>query len=134
MAQGYVEYWSELARVGVPVIALADTPSPGSLSVFACVADHRGDVSACTFGRNDGSGTGALRAAVEQVPTATLVNMNDWVCPLERCPPVIGNVLVYRQGSHITNTYARTLVRPLRARLAPAIAAAAKASRTGSRQ
>ncbi len=134
MIDGYVEYWSELAAVGVPVIALADTPSPGALSVFACVAEHREDVSSCTFGRNDGAGTRALRAAVSRVPAARLVSMNDWVCPLERCPPVIGNVLVYRQGSHITNTYARTLTRPLRARLAGAVAAAMQASRATARR
>jgi len=123
MAEGYVAYWSDLASVGVPVIALADTPQPGRLSVFACVADHHDDVSACTFERNSGSGTGPLGAAVARVPTSRMVDMNDWICPVERCPPVIGNVLVYRQGSHLTNTYAQTLVEPLRARLAAVVEA-----------
>jgi len=124
MTRGYVKYWSELAAAGVPVIALADTPRPDrSPGVLACVADHPDQVSRCTFPRNDGSGTPALRAAVQQVPGARLVDMNDWICPLPTCPPVIGNVLVYRTGSHITNTYARSLAAPLRARLAPVLAA-----------
>jgi hypothetical protein len=32
---------------------------------------------------------------------------------LEVCPPVIGNVLLYRQGSHITVTYINTLTKRL---------------------
>ena len=125
LAKGYVTYWSALAEAGVPVIALADTPRPGrNYSVLDCVAEHTRDVSRCSFPRNDGSGTPALKAAVEQVPGAKLLDMNDWICPLPKCPPVIGNVLVYRQGSHITNTYARSLVHPLTARLVPAVTAA----------
>ena len=44
-----------------------------------------------------------------------LVDMMDALCPphLDACPPVIGNVLIYRQGSHITATYAGTLTRRL---------------------
>ncbi len=124
LAAGYVAYWSDLAEVGVPVVVLSDSPNPGGRHVYECVSEHRQDVSPCTFDRSDGSGTGALRAAAARVPTATFLTMNDWICPLEECPPVIGDVLVYRQGSHITNTYAVTLLEPLRARLVPALEAA----------
>ncbi|MET0838659.1 MAG: hypothetical protein ABWY19_07765, partial [Marmoricola sp.] len=38
------------------------------------------------------------------------VDLNRWICPPgDRCPPVIAHTLVYRQGSHITATYVRTL-------------------------
>ena len=37
------------------------------------------------------------------------VNVNDWICTDTDCPPVIGNVLVYRDEHHLTATYARTL-------------------------
>ncbi|GAA1140334.1 acyltransferase family protein [Ornithinicoccus hortensis] len=121
MAQGYVDYWTDLGEAGIPVVVLADTPAPGELSVYECVSEHRDDVSQCTFERGDGSGTRPLRRAAEEVPTATFISMNDWICPLEECPPVIGDVLVYRQGSHITNTYAMSLIEPLRARLVPAV-------------
>ncbi|AXH96655.1 acyltransferase [Ornithinimicrobium avium] len=124
LAAGYADYWSDLAEEGVPVMVLADSPNPGGKHVYECVSEHRDDLSRCTFDRSDGSGTGALREAAAQVPTATFLTMNDWICPLEECPPVIGDVLVYRQGSHITNTYAVTLLEPLRARLVPAVDAA----------
>ena len=42
-----------------------------------------------------------------------LVDMMDAICPpqLDACPPVVGNVLVYRQGSHITVTYIDALTK-----------------------
>ncbi len=132
LAAGYADYWSDLGQVGVPVIVLSDTPSPGEHPVYECVSEHRDDVSVCAFDRSDGSGTRALQAAAAQVPTATFLTMNDWICPLEDCPPVIGDVLVYRQGSHITNTYAVSLLEPLRARLVPAVEAAVGASGASS--
>jgi hypothetical protein len=31
------------------------------------------------------------------------------ICPEETCPAVIGDVLVYRNGAHLTRTYVGTL-------------------------
>jgi hypothetical protein len=36
-----------------------------------------------------------------------VIDMTKTVCPDDgRCPAVIGNVLVYRDGSHLTRTFA----------------------------
>ncbi|WP_337692497.1 SGNH hydrolase domain-containing protein [Ornithinimicrobium pratense] len=118
MTAGLAQRWEEVGAEGVPVVAVADSPAPGGQQVYACVAEHRGDVEVCAVPPNDGSGTPPLRAAAEQVDTAAFVTMNDWICPGDGdCPPVVGEVLVYRQGSHITNTYARSLAPVLADRL-----------------
>lgn len=118
MAEGHAQRWQQLGDAGIPVVAVADTPQPGGLPVYECVAEHRDDVGRCTIPFNDGSGTQPLREAVAMVPTSTFVTMNDWVCPgQDACPPVVGGVLVYRQGSHITSTYAVSLAEVLGARL-----------------
>ena len=120
MEQGYASYWSALGDAGVGVVALADTPAPG-FEVYECVSEHPDQLSECSFDRNDGSGTPALRQAATRIPIAAFVDMNDWICPISRCPPVIGNVLVYRQTSHVTATYVETLAPALKRRLEPAI-------------
>jgi peptidoglycan/LPS O-acetylase OafA/YrhL len=118
MTAGLVRRWTQVGEAGIPVVAVADSPQPGGQQVYACVAEHRDDLSVCTVPPNDGSGTAPLREAVQQVPTAAFVTMNDWICPGDgECPPVVGGVLVYRQGSHITNTYAISLAPVLQARL-----------------
>src|SRR5699024_12085177 len=104
--------------------AILDTPSPGGLSVYECVAEHTDDLQACTFEREEGiedSQAPQQRAAAEQVPGVQTIDMPDQICPEETCVPVIGNVLVYRQTTHITDTYVRTLTPDLADQLVPTI-------------
>ncbi len=112
MVDAIVASWQEMADHGIPVLGLLDNPSP-SLSVYECVAENPDDLAACTFDRQEGveaSSAPLFQAAAEQVPGARLVDVRDAICPDEEvCVPVIGGVLVYRQTSHITDTYARTL-------------------------
>jgi hypothetical protein len=36
------------------------------------------------------------------VPGVHLIDLTDTICPQAQCPPVVGDVLVYRRGSHLT--------------------------------
>ncbi|MGB3827681.1 MAG: acyltransferase family protein [Ornithinimicrobium sp.] len=119
LVSGYESYWSALVASGVPVVALSDNPHPGS-EVYTCVAEHRQDFSACDFPAQEASGTPALRQAAQQTEGAAFIDVTQWLCIEDRCPPVIGNVLLYRQGSHLTAAYAETLAPVLRAEIAVA--------------
>ncbi|MEI2779378.1 MAG: SGNH hydrolase domain-containing protein [Tetrasphaera sp.] len=121
MIAGYEQYWSALGKAGIPVIAIADTPQPGKV-VYECVLDHPDDLmTACKGDWNRGAGTSALEPAAKAVATARFVDLNPWICPREQCWPVIGGVLVYRQGSHITATYAASLSEPFARLVVPLI-------------
>jgi hypothetical protein len=103
--------WSDFERQGRDVIVLLDNPAPLG-QVPDCVESHRTELSRCAFDREEGlarSGNSAQAEAAMGVPGVTIVDPTDWVCPGELCPAVIGNVLVYRQGSHLTATYVRSL-------------------------
>jgi hypothetical protein len=50
-----------------------------------------------------------------------VVGASDLVCRTPTCVPVIGGVLVYRQGSHVTNTYVETTAEVMRSRIIPLI-------------
>jgi hypothetical protein len=64
------------------------------------------------------SGTPTQLAAAAKVPAVEIIDMADTLCPdRARCAPVIGNVLVYRQGTHITNTYVLSAQKQLAAAL-----------------
>jgi hypothetical protein len=127
MTDGLVRVWNRLEQSGVHVVALLDNPSPtdveiGDGEVYKCVAERLDKLSECAFDRAAGiaaSGSPALRAAAEKVPAADVLDMTDIFCNDRVCPPVIGGALVYRQGSHITNTYALTAVPVLTDRLIP---------------
>ena len=121
MAVGLERYWQALRSAGISVAVLSDTPyPPKSLRVHECVAENPHHLTACTFKRTSmRGGSAAQLEAVGKTPAAHWIDLNDAICPTDRCAPVIGNVLVYRQGSHITATYIKTLAPRLEAALVP---------------
>ncbi|WP_245156091.1 acyltransferase family protein [Nocardioides sp. 503] len=124
MVEGLVEYWQRLVDAGIMLVPILDTPIPVSKTVPDCVQDHLDDLTQCVSLKKKGtprSGAPAQLAAAEQVPEARIVDMSPVVCPDGvHCPPVIGNVLVYRGGTHLSNTYAKTTTTILAEKLAEA--------------
>lgn len=120
MVEGLVQAWSRLTDVGSQVIVLLDNPRPEADGVYRCVRDHVYRQDKCAFKKAraiEKSGAGSQREAAARVKGASVVDLTDYLCPGKVCPPVIGAVLLYRQGSHITNTYARTLAPILTSKL-----------------
>ncbi len=136
MVDGLTRTWRRLLDADVAVTVLADTPQTGT-AVYACVAEHPDDLDVCGYDRATAVGasaSGVQTAAVTALggtvldasgvvrqrgrdDRLTLVDLDDAVCPdAVRCPPVVGNVLIYRSGSHLTKTYVDTLA-PRLARL-----------------
>lgn len=114
MIDALADTWNTLSRAGIAVISLSDSLQTG-MQVYTCVSEHETDYfSACTFDRAKGirlSGLDEQSAAAEKADVP-FVDMNPYICPTlydNACPPVIGNVLIYRQGSHITKTYIETM-------------------------
>ena len=51
-----------------------------------------------------------------------LVDMTTAVCPSDPCPAVVNRKIVYRDGHHLTATFARSLAPALDRALAPLLA------------
>ncbi|WP_395692954.1 acyltransferase family protein [Nocardioides sp.] len=110
MRHAMVDTWSRIRDAGVKVVVLADTPQTFT-EVYACVAEHPDDLTQCTYDRAKGvaaSGAPTQEAAAQEADVP-FIDLVDWICPSSQCPPVIGNVLIYRQGSHLTKTYIESL-------------------------
>jgi len=114
MIDALANTWTTLERAGIKVISLADTPQPGK-QVYTCVSEHEKNYfSACTYDRAKGvrlSNLGVQSAAAKKAHVP-FIDMTPYLCPpayKNACPPVIGNVMIYRQGSHITKTYIETM-------------------------
>lgn len=128
MVDGLVQHWSRLQDGGVPVVVLLNNPTPPveAGQVYDCVAAHLTRLSACAFPVDATSGATAAvqRAAAEQVPGVGVLDLNDVICPDDVCPAVIDDVLVYRNGSHLTMTEVDALTAVLEERLLALPAAA----------
>ena len=103
---GLVGAWQRLPAV--PIIAIRDNPTMDR-QIVSCVEEHREDAAErCAHPRADAVRDDGQAAAAREVPRARVVDLTDFYCT-DVCPPVIGHVLVYRDRSHITRTWARTL-------------------------
>ena len=107
--------FDQLRGSGARVAAIADTPYMGG-SVPDCLAEpaNAGNAGNCTRSLHStvrGPEQRTVFLAYAGGARATIINPSTWFCT-EACPPVIGNVLVYRDSNHMTTTYA-TVLAPL---------------------
>ena len=115
LVDGYASRWATLARAGVPVVVIGDSPvSPDDLDV--CAARHPVELTRCAFDTASAVAGSGLAVQREAVATASgsgadvrLLDLTASICPGDRCPVVIGHVAVHRAGDHLTATYAATL-------------------------
>ncbi|GAA5159983.1 acyltransferase family protein [Ornithinimicrobium tianjinense] len=119
LADSLVAHLQPAIDAGAEVVILGDNPAPNpkdmpseEMTSYECVEANPDDYSVCSYASGTGSGTKALKLAAEELD-APFISMDRWVCPgagpEPACPPVVGGVLLFRQGSHLTATYIRTL-------------------------
>jgi hypothetical protein len=106
---GYINAWQQLAAANIRVIALRDNPD-FEFDASACVELHGADSSLCSLPRRRMLEVPSPTELIPNPPpTVRFIDLSDYFCDGNLCPPVIGNVLVYRHMNHITATYVRTL-------------------------
>lgn len=103
MVEGLSSRWMHLGRMGVPVGVIIQGPHTPD-EMYECVAKNPQDLTACVF-EAKWSNREVQYRAVEAVPTAVAVDLTEHLCFENLCPSVIDNILVYRQGPHLTRTY-----------------------------
>jgi peptidoglycan/LPS O-acetylase OafA/YrhL len=93
------------------IVYLEDTPYPG-YSMPGCVADHLTDVKACDLPLSKAYSQArhqAVNRALQKLGDVTLVNPARWICADSKCPAVVGNLLVFRDQSHLSVEFSRWL-------------------------
>jgi peptidoglycan/LPS O-acetylase OafA/YrhL len=101
------------------VVIINDVPLP-FIDVPACLAAHASDVRQCAIPRSQdlGDGMGVIEKIAAADTGAGLIDLTAGICPgTGACPVVINNMIVYRDGHHLTATFSRTLAPLLDRRL-----------------
>ncbi|MET3933353.1 acyltransferase family protein [Arthrobacter sp. OAP107] len=113
LISGYTAMLRPLVEAGIEVAVILDTPFP-AFSVPDCVERSGPTAPECSVAHEpDQRHEDPLRVAAHEVGSVAVVDLGSYFCRNGRCPPVIGNVLVYRDN-HLTATFARTLSGPLK--------------------
>ncbi len=107
---GLTEAVNRLADHEIEVVLLADTPRPGR-DIPECLATEE-SLLACTADREVAI-TAQLQKSVAMDLGLTYVDMINFICTPTVCPPVVDNVIVWRDDGHLTATYAASLASAL---------------------
>lgn len=102
------------------LVVLGDNP-PTRREPAACLSANVGDADTCVADRDEVVLADRL-AAEQQVASAGdghFVDTTDWLCTDDACPVMIGNILLYRDVTHITTVGAQWLRPLVEASLAP---------------
>jgi hypothetical protein len=81
-----------------------------------CLAQHSQNIQVCAPSPVEallGSPPRQSEIDAARHSGATVFDATPWLCTNTTCPPVIGGMVVYRDDSHLTNTYAETLTGPV---------------------
>lgn len=108
--EGYGQILRELTGQGIRVGVIRDNPRP-VWDVPTCVLQSGADSEMCSRPRaiTLESQADPLFTAAEKNAEVSALDLTRHYCTAEKCPAVIGNVLVYRDGDHLTASYAKTL-------------------------
>ena len=109
-----VQKWQEqlpillagLKSDGIKPVVLGDSPDPPN-SVPSCVSANRSNISVCNPDPND-QFANSLDDAIRKITTKAKVSFIEprrWLCTPTACPVVVGDILVYRDSHHISNTF-----------------------------
>jgi len=112
----------ELARAGVPIVVLRDTPQP-PFDVPGCLLREVGRSQAaesCEFDASmalNQATSSAEQAAADGLTNIYFIDMNDLICPGSSCLAIQHELVVYRDDNHLTGKFAESLAPSLRTRL-----------------
>jgi peptidoglycan/LPS O-acetylase OafA/YrhL len=118
--QGLDATMNALSGVATRLMFLGDTPAPIH-DIPSCVSNHLRRISYCAASRAQAIDAARLaaQAAVAKKYQADFVTTDDWLCASRLCPVVIGNVLMYRDSSHLSVEGSKLMTPYVEALLAP---------------
>ncbi|MPY80091.1 MAG: acyltransferase family protein [Actinophytocola sp.] len=109
LPDGFVAQWRKLHAAGIPVVAIRDNPRY-DYSPTECVDEKVTDELDCGGMRSEHyHDVPPYRNRMDIPPNVRFVDLSDLYCDDYVCPPIIGNVRVYRDENHITQTYMSTM-------------------------
>lgn len=96
---------------GSRAVVLADTPLPAPVTVPICLEQHLDSIAACEGSRS--AWINALHDSGERTTAvsngAVFRSLNRQVCPYDPCGAVYDELLVYRDISHLSTAFSRSL-------------------------
>jgi peptidoglycan/LPS O-acetylase OafA/YrhL len=107
--------FDRLRSVDIEPVLFLDSPDPYG-SVPACAVSHKTDLTSCEPGmlRNTERSVREVATSIADEMSVGVIDPHVWLCvdvspdddsDTTRCPVVVGDILVYRDSHHLSNTF-----------------------------
>lgn len=104
----FIERWQVLNKHGITVAAIRDNPWFNA-DVPECVQVNGPKSSRCGIERAAALAPVNPLLDAPSLPNVHYLDLTRYICPGARCPVVAGNIVMYSDRHHFTNTFMRTL-------------------------
>lgn len=108
---GFQGAWGPLVAAGKQVVVLGDVPRTVGERIPNCLSDHPNDRAACNTSREaalvDRYQLEAARGFAH--PAVASIDLSHHFCDDSTCYAVLGDMIVYRDSSHISAEFTRSL-------------------------
>lgn len=108
LVTGQSQAIDRLVAAGIRVVGIRDNPRLG-FNPVDCLGRPSGDGETCSVAQEVVLGPVNPAEVWEGREGYVNLDFTDLICPDGICPPVIGNVLVWLDGDHLTSDYATTI-------------------------
>jgi hypothetical protein len=123
---GFSRLVGRLVPIADHLVVLGDNPRART-EPAGCLSGHVHSVRSCTAKPEAvvASSRLAVERAAAEAAGARYVDTTDWLCTPSGCPVIVGDILLYRDATHLT-TVATSWLRPLlEAAIAPSLSPSA---------
>lgn len=108
-------FFERLRDAGMEPILMLDSPDPYG-AVPACAVTHKSDLTPCEPGllRNTERAVRQTALSIADEMSVGVIDPHVWLCvdvapnddsDTTRCPVVVGDILIYRDSHHLSNTF-----------------------------
>lgn len=117
---GYATLIPQLQSIGINPVVITDTPYPGT-DVPICLSKAIKNVASCATSRDKGIRANRQQTSIDVAieNNAQYLDVSHWVCTIDTCPVITGNILMYRDSHHLTTTYVQFLTPLIDAAISP---------------
>jgi hypothetical protein len=108
-----------VARLPGPTMLIVDTPY-AKIDVPGCLSAHQDDIDACAIPARTAflDHLGDVEATAAKASGAAVIDLTSRICIGRPCPVVVNGMIVFRDHSHLTATFSRSLAPALGAAIA----------------
>jgi hypothetical protein len=108
--EGFQAVWKTWVAGGKDVFVIKDVPPTQGDNVPNCLAENLEDRLACATSADELPVDASEDAAVSMDdPRVHVIDLTDRFCDSRMCYPVVGDVIVYRDYSHLSGEYSEAL-------------------------